>query len=400
MTEKQIKSHIHEYQQKTKIKKDGQVVDKKTYTKWYFNYESKKYMFKSEKEAIEKFKELLSKSTAYSKIEEQYINDLLKEWFNNYINIPNKRKPSAISRINEIVRIYLMPHLDGKKVNQLTKADVLAIYDKAPSASTAKKTYVYLKKFYKDMNLLKYLSEDPFYDVKIEKPAPKQVIAFRAYELDSVLHELSKNEQYYFLFQILSETGLRIGEVLALQLGDFTQHDSGKYFINIRKSVHTSSEYSDFDNRTHTTSIDSPKTNSGTRKIQISKDLYYRFLDYVHKNHGYNIVVDIKNFCLTKAKRETQLFLTTGKKPVAYDHIYKLFKKALKKCGFEDNNFSLHTFRHTFATLALESGWTIEKLSKYLGHSSIKITYDTYIHLTEDYDEEIELFYKQNTPRW
>lgn len=395
MTDKQIKENIiKSYEQKAKVIEKGQVVGEKKYIKWYFNYEGKKYMFKSQDDALKRFKELLKKSVINSKIEEQYINDLLKEWFNNYINIPNKRKPSAISRINEIVRIYLMPNLDGKKVNQLTKADVLAIYDKAPSASTAKKTYVYLKKFYKDMNLLKYLSEDPFYDVKIEKPAPKEVTAFRPYELDRVLRELSKNQQYYFLFEILSETGLRIGEVLALQLGDFIQNDSGKFFINIRKSVHTSSEYSDFDNRTHTTTLDTTKTVSGNRKIQISKDLYDRFLDYVHHNHGYNIVVDIKNFCLTKAKRETHIFLTSGEKPVAYDHIYKLLKKALKKCGFEDCEFSLHTFRHTFASNALERGWTIEKLSKYLGHSSIKITYDTYIHLTEDYDEEIELFYK------
>lgn len=395
MTEKQIKQHIRTYNQTTKVKKNGKDYGEKTYQRYYFNYENKKYLFKSEKEAVEKFKELLLNKTTNSKIEERYINDLLKEWFNDYVNIPNKRKPSAITRINEIVRIYLIPNLENKKVNELTKSDVLAIYDKANSVSTAKKTYVYLKKFYKDMNLLKFLPDDPFYDVKIEKPTPKEIICFINSDLDLIMRELSKNEQYYFVFEVLKETGMRIGEVLALQIGDFIQ-DNDKYFINIRKSIHTSSEYSDFDNKKHVTSVNTTKTRTGTRKIQISKSLYEKFLNYIHKNHSYNIKVQIINHCLNKTTKETYIFLTSGKNVVKYDHVYKLFKKVLKKREIEDLKYSLHSFRHTFATNALKRGWTIEKLSKYLGHSSIKITYDTYIHITDDYDDEIELLYSNN----
>ena len=40
-----------------------------------------------------------------------------------------------------------------------------------------------------------------------------------------------------------------------------------------------------------------------------------------------------------------------------------------------------HALRHTFASLALKSGWPIGQLAKWLGHSDINTTYSIYGHL-------------------
>lgn len=46
--------------------------------------------------------------------------------------------------------------------------------------------------------------------------------------------------------------------------------------------------------------------------------------------------------------------------------------------------FTPHTFRHTFATRALENGMQIKTLSRVLGHGEIQLTMNLYCHVTED----------------
>lgn len=45
---------------------------------------------------------------------------------------------------------------------------------------------------------------------------------------------------------------------------------------------------------------------------------------------------------------------------------------------------SLHTLRHTFGSCMLRQGAPIEVVSKLMGHSSVKITYDKYIHVLNE----------------
>lgn len=61
------------------------------------------------------------------------------------------------------------------------------------------------------------------------------------------------------------------------------------------------------------------------------------------------------------------------------------FKAILKQAGIRDINF--HTLRHTFASCCVEAGMDIKALSEILGHSSIKITMDRYVHLSMRYKQ-------------
>ena len=46
--------------------------------------------------------------------------------------------------------------------------------------------------------------------------------------------------------------------------------------------------------------------------------------------------------------------------------------------------YGLHVFRHTFATNCYHRGCDVKVLSKLLGHGSVAVTYNTYIHLYGD----------------
>lgn len=56
---------------------------------------------------------------------------------------------------------------------------------------------------------------------------------------------------------------------------------------------------------------------------------------------------------------------------------YRL-EKYTQACSLEGVHF--HTLRHTFATRAVEVGFEIKSLSEILGHASVTITLDRYVH--------------------
>ena len=54
------------------------------------------------------------------------------------------------------------------------------------------------------------------------------------------------------------------------------------------------------------------------------------------------------------------------------------FKTVLREAGIPD--FRFHALRHSFATRCVEEEFDIKSLSEILGHSSVKITMDRYVH--------------------
>lgn len=48
----------------------------------------------------------------------------------------------------------------------------------------------------------------------------------------------------------------------------------------------------------------------------------------------------------------------------------------------------MHTLRHTFATRTIEQGMQPKVLQTILGHSTLAITMDTYVHITDDEKEK------------
>ena len=81
-------------------------------------------------------------------------------------------------------------------------------------------------------------------------------------------------------------------------------------------------------------------------------------------------------------------FLLTGdkKRYIEPRVMQKRFKRILKDCGIADANF--HTTRHTFATRCVELGFDIKSLSEILGHASVTITMNKYVHPTMELKAE------------
>ena len=179
------------------------------------------------------------------------------------------------------------------------------------------------------------------------------------------VQEQSQLEQY--IVQDLDErklgvllslyTGMRIGEVCGLRWSDI---DFEKRIIHIHHSIE----------RIHniTTKAGDPKTRlvlcdvktlSSNRIIPIPTNLYE---------------------LLRRKQQSSDTFVIRGK---LYDFtdprtFQYNFHRYLRACGIRNVNY--HAVRHTFATRCVEAGMDIKTLSEILGHASVNITLNTYVH--------------------
>ena len=76
---------------------------------------------------------------------------------------------------------------------------------------------------------------------------------------------------------------------------------------------------------------------------------------------------------------------------VPQEHAYIIerlgkFKTVLQEAGIPD--FRFHALRHSFATRCVEEEFDIKSLSEILGHSSVKITMDRYVHPSMDFKKQ------------
>lgn len=66
-----------------------------------------------------------------------------------------------------------------------------------------------------------------------------------------------------------------------------------------------------------------------------------------------------------------------------YSNMNRMLKGMLKGAGIR-TDYSIHSLRHTFASMLFRKDIDVKIVSELLGHSSITITYNTYVHLIKE----------------
>ena len=86
---------------------------------------------------------------------------------------------------------------------------------------------------------------------------------------------------------------------------------------------------------------------------------------------------------IVKDKKEHRLFINTNGEPTTGGTLYtrlKLLQQQSENIELSEKQIGLHALRHSIATHLLKAGMHIEKISKFLGHSSLDST-EIYTHL-------------------
>lgn len=151
-------------------------------------------------------------------------------------------------------------------------------------------------------------------------------------------------------------TGVRIGELCALNIDDF-DIDMKKVTIN-KTMQRLQNKQSNGKNKTYI-SITTPKTKNSIREIPIPDFIVERVLSIGYTSGSY-ILTGLPNKFVEPRTMENR------------------FNRLMRKLSIEDVSF--HTLRHTFATRCVEVGVDIKTLSETLGHANVNITLNRYVH--------------------
>lgn len=190
---------------------------------------------------------------------------------------------------------------------------------------------------------------------------------------------------YVPLFVVLLGTGLRIGEALALTWDDI---DLKNGVIRVNKTL----SYRVWENGTSAFKIHPAKTKAGKRDIPILTEVRKVLLDLkkerLSKGMCVNVIDGYKDFVFMNSNKRVYLASNINK---VINKIIRWYNKEesekAKEEGrepFQIRHFSVHNFRHTFATFLCMNETNLKTIQEIMGHSSIRVTMDIYASATEE----------------
>lgn len=346
------------------VRKDGRYMGK--FIIGYGDNGKAQYQYvygKTYDEAEEKV--LIGREVASRYLSGRYITvrKVYEEWLNAVVN---RVKESTFANYKPKFEKHILPvfaeipcaDLSTGRINEfITKklADGL-------SASYVKDIFTVFK------SMLKYAQEEYGFklslkNVVLPKVEKKQIEIISDTEQKRLISYL-RNNISLTTFGILISLfmGLRIGELCGLKWSDV---DFDNKILHIRRTVQRISSVNG--SRKTKIIISTPKSDTSFRDIAIPDFLMEYF----------------KMF-----RNEADFFiLTDADKPVEPRTMQYRYKKISQSAEIEDHNY--HKLRHTFATNCAEKGFDVKTLSVVLGHSSVNLTLNRYIHPDRSHERRL-----------
>ena len=176
-----------------------------------------------------------------------------------------------------------------------------------------------------------------------------------------------KNYKYYALFKLMALTGIRHGELVALQWKDLNLEE---HTLHIYKTMSASREVKGG-------KVEPPKTPAGTRVIPLDDEV----VEIMTKWHELqNIDLAAKGYGDAIGDPDQWVFTGHNNRHYAMSTIPCQLKKII-----EDNDLkpsiSIHKFRHSFISNMLMAGVPINAVQRLAGHETPKVTLAVYAHM-------------------
>ncbi|KRL79509.1 site-specific integrase [Ligilactobacillus equi] len=215
-----------------------------------------------------------------------------------------------------------------------------------------------------------YINKSPMQAVILPKKPEKKLTDnyFTKEELAYFLEYVKKNKpERYPLYRFLAFSGVRIGEALALTWDDI---DFNAATVTIDKTISRG---------LNGPKIERPKTKAGWRKIAMDKITMQALASQQQAQNKRLFALGLLN---TLPKPLPVFDNGTGRRPYITT-AKKQLQAIYRKLPSDFKKITLHGFRHTHATLLIESGASIKTVQQRLGHANISMTLGVYAHATK-----------------
>ena len=285
----------------------------------------------------------------------------------------NNRKISYLSTQKNNYERHIKPYFQNVNLNKLSYENIFEFreYLKTKpkkqndnqhlSNNTINKIIILLKKIFDTGVRKSLIDKNPVENLR-KLPINKKTITFWSVEEFARFRKLiTKEEKSYNLFFTLAFfTGMRMGEILALNWND----------INLlTNTIHVTKTAYFLNKRNH---INSTKTRAGTRYITINNKLANMLRDWKQEQTTLlkEFIDDIDNLQVIQSSPIS----------ITKNMIDKKFKQILSRNN-DIKKIRIHDLRHSHASLLINQGEDYLVVKERLGHASITTTIDTYSHL-------------------
>lgn len=311
--------------------------------------------------------------------------ELAELWWESY---KYTVKPNTQDNVKKLLNNHVLPLFGIYKLDKLTTPLIQSIVNKLADKTNKGEPGAYLhydKIHALNKRILQYgvtmqaISSNPARDVVLprntQKAKRKKVKHFENQDLKKFLDYLEGLDQAKYrnlyeatLYKFLLATGCRINEALALSWSDI---DLKNATISITKTLN------------HLGQINSPKSKASYRDIDIDQ----------------GTIIMLKAYQLRQIQEAWKLGRTETVVFSDFIHDYpsnktlgNRLKTRFKHAGVP--NIGFHGFRHTHASLLLNSGIPYKELQYRLGHSTLSMTMDIYSHLSKENAKKAVSFYE------
>ncbi|MGQ7427365.1 tyrosine-type recombinase/integrase [Streptococcus suis] len=311
--------------------------------------------------------------------------ELAELWWESY---KHTVKPNTQDNVKKLLDNHVLPLFGVYKLDKLTTPLIQSIVNKLADKTNKGEPGAYLhydKIHALNKRILQYgvtmqaISSNPARDVVLprntQKTKRKKVKHFENQDLKKFLDylgglDLAKYRNLYevTLYKFLLATGCRINEALALSWSDI---DFEEKTISITKTLN------------HLGQINSPKSKASYRDIDIDQATITMLKAYQLRQiqEGWKL-----------RRTETVVFSDFIHDYPNNKTLATRLKTRFKRAGVP--NIGFHGFRHTHASLLLNSGIPYKELQYRLGHSTLSMTMDIYSHLSKENAKKAVSFYE------
>lgn len=293
--------------------------------------------------------------------------ELASLWLENY---KTTVKPSTFENVKSKVEKMTEEHFKELKLKKITVAYCQKVVIELSKSYVLYNHYLsVINRIFKYAVLMDILDSNPF--DKVIKPKSRQTQRKGNFLTKEELKEFLKLAQtttlsYFFpLVHLMSYTGLRQGEALALKWSDI---DFENKKITVDKTAARIKEKQ---------TLQTPKTKNSKRVISIDPTTLSILKSWkkdqikIYFKNGKHFEGD-DNFIFTNQRGD-------------WVHIHNFipyFKRFVTDHKLKP--ITPHGLRHTHASLLFSAGVEPKNISDRLGHSTVQITLDLYTHITEE----------------